>query len=839
MFSVVVWEFCELIVFTVIITANAIHTELLEATVDVELAQLPNGVGERNEMNDLTDQPRKQRIALAIIYGGGDNAGLQRCIESAAPWVDGLYIAYNGSDGNLNFNLTQLLVDQFDNFRIKQFTWEDDFAKARNQSFSMVPKEKFDWILWLDHDDSLLEGENIQAMLQSLDSETQGVFLKYEYGYDPDNQKPIVVQWRERLLRTDGKFRWNYPIHEVCHGAPGTQYARKTEVVVRHHRTTGAEDRPTRERNRRILAKARREDPDQPRYDFYFANEIYAEADYNARNGSTEPDEFLAAIELYKEFIKRSTWDDDAYVANHRIAECYRALGEHNAAIDAELQGIKLFPAWPDSYLGVAQSFLEEGDMPKAVHWATLCMDVASQPDTTQAIEPLNATYMPLLIRGLALRDLKQFDESLEDLQRARTIHPNPVVDGEIMRLRARKNEEYANPDEQASNLRKQTFGSHKERSICFLTRPSFEVWHPQQEAQYGAGGAETCIMQLAPRFVADGWRVAVFGTPGEFRGIDDNGVEWWNSADFTPTEEFTVLVSSRAPEVFDTQLNAEQTYLWMHDVNVAEHMFGAWGPRWEQTTKVIALTDWHKNHLHRLYGIPLEQQVVIPNGIDPDRFMHPWVKSSMSGVDSGPLFAYSSSPDRGLDVVLRMWSNIRNEFPNAELHVFYGWEAIDKIMAMQSNPFLREFKAATERQVELLGGEEGGIYWWGRIPQAALAQKLALMDYWLYPTYFLETFCITALEMQMAGVIPITSNVGALQETVGVPDLRVSGHPNNFSFQASYLDKVLGVVHAPPQAKEFYQKLGLDHASQFTWDDAYGDWELLIRSNSLVGGLA
>lgn len=789
-------------------------------------------------MNDLTDQPRRQRIALAIIYGGGDDEGLERCIRSAEPWVDGLYLAYNGPESS-SFRLDDELIDQFSGFCVEDFTWEDDFAKARNESFDLVPRDKFDWILWLDHDDSLLQGENLQDMLNSLDSETQGVFLKYEYGYDPDNQKPIVEQWRERLLRTDGKFRWNYPIHEVCHGAPGTQYARKEDVLVRHHRTTGAEDRPTRDRNRRILVKARKEDPDQPRYDFYFANEIYAEADYNARNGKHDPDEFLAAIELYKEFIKRSTWDDDAYVANHRIAECYRALGEQNAAIDAELQGIKLFPAWPDSYLGVAQSFLEEGDMPKAVHWSTLCLEVASQPDTTQAIEPLNSTYMPLLIRGLAYRDMKEFEKSLADLQQARTIHPNPVVDGEIMRLRARQNESHVDPNEAANNLRKQTFGSHTERSICFLTRPSFETWHPAIEAEHGAGGAETCIMELAPRFAADGWRVAVFGTPGAHRGIDDNGVEWWNSADFTPSEEFSVIISSRAPEAFDTKLNAEQTYLWMHDVNVGEHMFGAWGPRWEATTKVVALTAWHKNHLNQLYGIPLDKQVVIPNGIDPARFENRrWIKQWTQEEPSGPIFVYSSSPDRGIDVVLRLWPDIRNEFPEAELHVYYGWEAIDKILKIQPNQFLSQFKDGVQRQIELLGGTEGGIWWEGRIPQAQLASKLAHADYWLYPTYFLETFCITALEMQMSGVLPITSNAGALQETVGCDYLRVKGHPNNFSFQASYLDKVLEVAHADREIKDGWQAEGYIHAQQFTWDHAYGDWQLLIASGAgnLVG---
>ena len=39
--------------------------------------------------------------------------------------------------------------------------------------------------------------------------------------------------------------------------------------------------------------------------------------------------------------------------------------------------------------------------------------------------------------------------------------------------------------------------------------------------------------------------------------------------------------------------------------------------------------------------------------------------------------------------------------------------------------------------------------------------------EYWIYLTDYEETYCITAIEMQLAGVFPITTNVAALDETV------------------------------------------------------------------------
>jgi glycosyltransferase involved in cell wall biosynthesis len=46
----------------------------------------------------------------------------------------------------------------------------------------------------------------------------------------------------------------------------------------------------------------------------------------------------------------------------------------------------------------------------------------------------------------------------------------------------------------------------------------------------------------------------------------------------------------------------------------------------------------------------------------------------------------------------------------------------------------------------------------------------------WLYPTWFSETSCITAMEAQAAGLIVVTSPIAALKETVGPRGYIVEG---------------------------------------------------------------
>jgi len=115
------------------------------------------------------------------------------------------------------------------------------------------------------------------------------------------------------------------------------------------------------------------------------------------------------------------------------------------------------------------------------------------------------------------------------------------------------------------------------------------------------------------------------------------------------------------------------------------------------------------------------------------------------------PRLIYSSSADRGLDVLLELWPRIREQVPKAELHAFYGFETLDRVA--QVNPGLAAYKAALLGKVQELGGEDGGVFLRGRIGQAVLADEMQQARVLAYPTMFLETSCITAMEARAGRV--------------------------------------------------------------------------------------
>lgn len=119
----------------------------------------------------------------------------------------------------------------------------------------------------------------------------------------------------------------------------------------------------------------------------------------------------------------------------------------------------------------------------------------------------------------------------------------------------------------------------------------------------------------------------------------------------------------------------------------------------------------------------------------------------------------YFSAYYRGLECLLKMWPSIRKEVPDATLDVYYGWESWT---ALQGED---DFYDRMELKFKEL--ESHGVTIHGRVSHTELAQAMKEIQVWAYPTEFTEIHCITALKAQEAGCYPVTTNVGALKETV------------------------------------------------------------------------
>ena len=120
----------------------------------------------------------------------------------------------------------------------------------------------------------------------------------------------------------------------------------------------------------------------------------------------------------------------------------------------------------------------------------------------------------------------------------------------------------------------------------------------------------------------------------------------------------------------------------------------------------------------------------------------------------------YTSSYDRGLQHLLEMWGDIRKEVPDAELHVFYGWQLFDRFY--KDNPSSMMWR---NKMAEMMTQE--GVTDHGRVTQPELSTEYMKSGIFAYPTHFGEISCISAIKAQAYGCEPVVVNYAALKETV------------------------------------------------------------------------
>lgn len=143
-----------------------------------------------------------QQVAAALIVK--DEAKyIDRILDNILPHVDGVFIYDTGStDG------TQEMA-RAKGARVTQGEWRNDFAWARNQSYSLVGEE-FDWIVYFDADDTVQGLENLRTLANDALRETDS----FSFPYLNDWTGIHVNYSTKRLVRRSAGYRWCYPLHE-------------------------------------------------------------------------------------------------------------------------------------------------------------------------------------------------------------------------------------------------------------------------------------------------------------------------------------------------------------------------------------------------------------------------------------------------------------------------------------------------------------------------------------------------------------------------------------------------------------------------------------------------
>ena len=190
----------------------------------------------------------------------------------------------------------------------------------------------------------------------------------------------------------------------------------------------------------------------------------------------------------------------------------------------------------------------------------------------------------------------------------------------------------------------------------------------------------------------------------------------------------------------------------------------------------------------------------------------------------------YSSNPDRGLQELAALWPEIV-----AALPLQGPWAAVGRDVWLGRLADLGHGPAWQERcdqvEAEVKGRFAGhDVIFTGRLSKPALARVLMQSDVCLYPCNFFETFCLTVLECQAAGVPVVTSEFGALATTLAPgAGVKIPGHPSSSVYRRRFVRAAVDVLQ-DAERRRAMGAAGVVHVAggPFGWLDVAEQWRRL-----------
>jgi glycosyltransferase involved in cell wall biosynthesis len=255
---------------------------------------------------------------------------------------------------------------------------------------------------------------------------------------------------------------------------------------------------------------------------------------------------------------------------------------------------------------------------------------------------------------------------------------------------------------------------------------------------------------------------------------------------------------------------------LWLHNTAVdpeAQSALGNGG--WRRFHRLVFVSHHQMLSFIEAYAIPWERCAVLPNAIVP---------IAARDKPTGPIrLIYTSTPQRGLEILHAVFCRLAEEHQDIELDVFssfklYGWDDADA----QFQPLLDRLK------------EHPRIRWHGARPSQEVRDALQRAHLFAYPSIWQETSGIVLMEAMSAALLCVHPNYGALYETAaGLTMMYQWSADKNVhaGIFANRLGEAIGLLKTDPQRARRLAAIQSDYANQvFAWDRRAAEWEAFLR---------
>jgi glycosyltransferase involved in cell wall biosynthesis len=328
----------------------------------------------------------------------------------------------------------------------------------------------------------------------------------------------------------------------------------------------------------------------------------------------------------------------------------------------------------------------------------------------------------------------------------------------------------------------------HTNSILFFVGTPVCPSWNYTYGLTNAVGGSEQAIRYLTQHFPE--YNVYVCGNVIEEVVGNVHYVSMQRLGELVMTHYFKAIVLSRDIsflELCPTHYT-DRILIMAHDTQlVGVSDIHTTLKKWLPSIKAcVCLTKFHKELFEEQY--PYLPITIIENGIEPSLFIE---RSKIPNR-----FLFTSCSERGLSTLLDVWPSILQIKPDASL----------LISSYQSFPRPEEIEL--KNKIDLYPS----IRHVGALSPKELYAFMSTAEYWVFPSTFPETSCITAREMMASKVKCFYLPQGGIVETMG--DFGVPIVDGKFDLFDTYdLDK----------AKQY--------ALSFSWERSATLWKPLLET--------
>jgi glycosyltransferase involved in cell wall biosynthesis len=600
---------------------------------------------------------------------------------------------------------------------VKHFTWCDDFSAARNASFEPMTT---DYVMWLDADDVLEAKDEFLVWRDNIMHLADFWIANYIYAEKPDGT-PLCTFIRERVVKRTKGFKWRYFVHEGMVPTPDSKVTFIPSWRVRHKRT--AEDL-AKDHSRNLHLFEKNASKIDSRMMFYWGKELF-------ENGKQ-----MDAVRKLEDVLGQGPGLElhDRILAMQYLAMAYQYFKQHEKAIHLAYQGLALCPNRAEFYITIADCYVTLNQLQNAIP-AYVAASNCHLPQGYQVLSPVFFneecyTTWPRSQLAKIYAQLGQFDKAKSFAQ------------GTF--------EQYGHADSKntldvISQMQSAQFEIERAvpcRDIIFTCLASPYTWDGDVYRKQAMGGSETACIEMAE------WLAKLSGKPVKVFNPRESA-KTVNGVDYIPISQLSDYTRKNRPYLHiawrhNNKVTPAPTYVWAHDLIT---------PNVEDTRNyksVICLTPFHRDFMHNMQMVPLDKIWVSRNGIAAEKFRDPGIVKNPNKI------VFPSSPDRGLDRAILIMDRLIGEFPDLKLHVFYGIEHLPKW----------GHQALYDKLVKMIA-ERPHVIYHGKTEQTLLHKHFREASLWLHPCDFIETSCITAMEMIACGVYPVTRALGGLKDTL------------------------------------------------------------------------